>query len=215
MVLSGLYAITPDTTDTPWLLGRVEQALRGGARVLQYRAKTAGAALRATQAPALRALAREHAALFVVNDDVLLARACGADGVHLGRDDGDLAQARAVLGAGVLLGVSCYDSLERARAGAAAGADYLAFGSFFASSVKPGAVRPAPGILSAARALGLPRVAIGGITPDNAAPLIEAGADAVAVISALFAVDDTRAAAARFAQLFARPATGRPGQEAA
>ncbi|MEO8509127.1 MAG: thiamine phosphate synthase [Betaproteobacteria bacterium] len=198
--LHGLYAVTPDEPDTARLSAAVDAAIAGGASAVQYRNKTATAAMRGQQAAALAGVCAARRVLFIVNDDTALARAVDADGVHLGADDGDLAAARRVLGAGKLIGVSCYDDLDRARAQAAAGADYVAFGSFFASQVKPRARRPDVTLLTRARGLGVPVVAIGGITADNARSLATAGADAVAVISAVFAHDDPadieRAAAA-------------------
>ncbi|MBZ0142493.1 MAG: thiamine phosphate synthase, partial [Rhodocyclaceae bacterium] len=183
-MLDGLYAVTPDLADTADMLRRAEQVLLGGVRLVQYRNKPADAALRREQAAALLALCRRHGARLVVNDDLPLALSLGADGVHLGREDGDLAAARAVLGAGRLLGVSCYDELERAREAKRVGADYVAFGSFFASPTKPAAVRAPLGLPAAAKAeLGLPVCAIGGITLQNAPQLIDAGADLLAVIS--------------------------------
>jgi thiamine-phosphate pyrophosphorylase len=199
----GLYAITPDTADTGALLAKVEAALAGGARLLQYRNKSASAPLRREQARALAALARAHGVPFIVNDHLELALEVAADGLHLGAQDGPLAQARARLGAGKLLGASCYDRIQAAHAAACAGASYVAFGSFFPSAVKPGAARPPLALLAEAkRALGLPVVAIGGITPENAPRLIAAGADSVAVISALFEAPDVRATARRFSALF-------------
>jgi len=196
----GLYAITDGPrTDLPAV---VAQALAGGARVLQYRDKTADARRRHADAIALRQLCDLHAVPLIVNDDVALAVAVGAAGVHLGRDDGDVAAARAALGAGSIVGVSCYDSLQRARSAAAAGADYVAFGAFFPSPTKPHAARASPDLLRQSATLGLPRVAIGGITPDNAPSLVEAGADFLAVISALFAAPDVQAAARCFARLY-------------
>lgn len=196
----GLYAITDGPrTD---LSATVAQALAGGARVLQYRDKTADAARRHAEAAALKQLCDTHAVPLIVNDDVALAVAVGAAGVHLGRDDDDVAAARAALGAGAIIGVSCYDSLERARAAAAAGADYVAFGAFFPSPTKPQAVRASLDLLRQSATLGVPRVAIGGITPDNAPSLVEAGADFLAVISAVFAAPDVCAAAQRFARLY-------------
>lgn len=202
--ISGLYAVTPETSDTPWLAARIKAALEGGAGVIQYRSKSDDAELRAEQADQLKVLCRAHEALLIVNDDVELARRVGADGVHLGRDDMLPAAARAALGVRALIGVSCYDSLPRALEAEAGGADYVAFGSFFLSAVKPGAVRAPRALLGDAReSLDLPIVAIGGITPHNAHELIDAGADAVAVISALFQVPDTLAAARAFGALFA------------
>lgn len=188
--LRGLYAVTPDETDTARLSAAVEAAIAGGANAVQYRNKTATAAMRDQQAAALARVCAARRVLFIVNDDTALARAVDADGVHLGEDDGDLAAARRVLGTGKLIGVSCYDDLDRARAQAASGADYVAFGSFFPSQVKPHARRPDVTLLTRARDLGVPVVAIGGITADHARSLATAGADAVAVISAVFAHDD-------------------------
>lgn len=198
--LRGLYAVTPDEPDTAKLVRKVDAALAGGARAVQYRNKTADAALRVAQARALAPVVRRRGALFIVNDDVALAREVGADGVHVGEDDPDLASARAALGAGAIVGASCYDDLARARSLVAQGADYIAFGSFFASRVKPGARRADVSIVAAARSLGVPIVAIGGITSANAPSLVAAGVDAVAVISDVFAHAEpdavTRAAAA-------------------
>ncbi len=215
MIRRGLYAVTPDWDDTRRLLDVTARILEAGCRLLQYRHKHADAMLRSAQATALRALTRRHDALLIINDSVDLALACEADGVHLGADDGDLGQARARLDAaqpshgqapGVparMLGASCYQDIERACAAAAAGADYLAFGSFFASTSKPGAPRAQATLLGAAKAAtGLPLCAIGGITPARAPALIEAGADLLAVISALYDADDAYRAARRFVQLF-------------
>jgi len=200
--IKGLYAVTPDVADTALLLAKVETVLAAGARLLQYRNKSAVAARRGEQARALRAVCRRHAATLIINDDVTLARAIDADGVHVGADDPALALAREQLGSQKIIGVSCYDDLQRARAAATQGADYVAFGSFFASAVKPDAVRAPLSVLPAARAFGVPVVAIGGITLDNAGGLIAAGADAVAVISALFAVPDPAGATRAFCRLF-------------
>ena len=198
--LRGLYAISDGPRDD--LLEACAAALEGGARILQYRDKTREASCRLDEARALQALCARFGVPLIVNDDVELAAAAGAAGVHLGEDDGDLASARARLGAQAIIGVSCYDSLERARHFAAAGADYLAFGAFFPSPTKPHARRATLDLLRDARAFGKPLVAIGGITIDNAPSLIEAGADGVAVISALFNAEDVRVAAQAFASLF-------------
>ena len=202
--ISGLYAVTPDVADTPALIAAVEAALAGGAQCLQYRNKQAPETLRLEQAGALLALCRKHRIPLIINDRLDLALAADADGLHLGAEDGSLAAARARLGPGRILGASCYDRLELALEAERLGADYVAFGSFFPSSVKPGAVR-APRVLltNARRRLTVPVVAIGGITLENAPGLIAAGADSVAVISALFDADDVRGAARRFRALFA------------
>jgi thiamine-phosphate pyrophosphorylase len=198
----GLYLVTPDEAGGERLLTRVAPVLPF-ATWLQYRNKAADAALRARQAAALQALCATAGVPLIVNDDPALAAAVGAAGVHLGEDDGDIAAARALLGADAIIGVSCYDDAGRAHAAAAAGADYLAFGAFFPSSTKPGARHARPGLLRQAASLDLPRVAIGGITPDNAPALIAAGADLVAVVSGVFDAPDPIAAARAYRALFA------------
>ena len=201
--IAGLYAVTPDTDDTARLTRIVGAALEGGARIVQYRNKKSPAELKLEQARALKALCARHAALFIVNDDVHLARDIDADGAHVGREDPALATARATLGAGKVIGVSCYRSVELAREAQSAGADYVAFGSFFASRVKPGAVRaPIELLTEARRELSVPVVAIGGITAENGGALVRAGADALAVITALFDAEDVAAAARAFEPLF-------------
>ncbi len=155
--------------------------------MIQYRNKAAATGLRLRQATALRALCAARGATFIINDDVALARDVAADGVHLGRDDASLARARETLGDAALIGASCYDSLERAEAAVSAGADYIAFGSFFPSATKPDAALANLMLLTAAKARWpIPVVAIGGINAGNARSLIEAGADALAVISDVF-----------------------------
>jgi len=196
----GLYAISDGPR--PDLFAAIKAVLHGGAALLQYRDKTTDSARRAFEARALRELCARFEVPFIVNDDVELALAVGAGGVHLGEDDGDIAAARARLGAGAIIGASCYDSLARARQLAAAGADYLAFGAFFPSPTKPNARRATLELLREARPLGLPLVAIGGITPDNAPPLIEAGADFLAVVSGVFGAEDVAAAAEKYKKLF-------------
>lgn len=202
----GLYAITPDEPDTPRLLARVEPVLRGGAVWLQYRNKQASAALRAEQARALLPLCARHGVPLIINDDWMLAREIGAAGAHLGEDDGDIAAARAALGDDALIGASCYDRIDLARDAVAAGAGYVAFGAFFASPTKPHARRAQVSLLADAASLGVPRVAIGGVTPDNAASLVAAGADLVAVISAVFETADPASATRAFARCFAAAA---------
>ncbi|MDD4912995.1 MAG: thiamine phosphate synthase [Sideroxydans sp.] len=252
--VAGLYAITPDLADTNELLRKVRLALQGGARVLQYRNKIADAALQLQQAQALRQLTLEFDTTFIVNDDAALARQVNADGVHLGGEDGSVAAARALLGESKLIGVSCYNRAPLALAAVQQGADYVAFGAFFPSSVKPEAVRaditllqevrralnanstlahnpllpPCRGkvgmgiesgnILASTPTLTLPLhgggtevsrkyvpiVAIGGITQQNGAMLIEAGADSLAVISALWDAPDSEQAAKKFSTLFSR-----------
>jgi len=198
--LEGLYAVTPDGLATDDLAARVAAALDGGAAAIQYRNKRADVALVREQAAALAAIIAAKDGLFIVNDDAALAAAVGADGVHIGEDDGSIAAARALVGVDKLVGVSCYNDFARAQAAVAAGADYVAFGSFFASGVKPDARRADIALLARARDIGVPVVAIGGITADNAGSLVAAGADALAVISAVSGAADcagvTRAARA-------------------
>lgn len=198
----GLYAITPDQADTGRLLARTATVLAAGATWLQYRNKDADPGLRREQALALLPLCRAHAVPLIVNDDWRLAAQIGADGAHLGEDDGELAAARAALGPDAILGASCYDELALARAAAAQGASYIAFGAFFPSPTKPNARRAAPELLREAAALGLPRVAIGGITPDNARSLVHAGADLLAVISGVFDAPDPAAAVRAYLSCF-------------
>lgn len=200
--IDGLYAVTPDLADTALLVGKVQSVLAGGARFLQYRNKTADDDRRRGQAVALLKVCRHYGAALIINDDVELARGLGADGVHVGADDAAIGVARARLGSEKIIGASCYNDLDRAQSAAMQGADYIAFGSFFASRIKPSAARAQLSLLPCARRFGLPVVAIGGITLDNAGELIAAGADAVAVISALFAAADAGVAARKFGQLF-------------
>jgi thiamine-phosphate pyrophosphorylase len=199
----GLYLITPDEADTPRLLARVAAVLPHAA-LLQYRNKTADAALRQAQAHALAVLCRDHGLPLVINDDAGLALTVGAAGVHLGEDDGDIAAARDLLGADAIVGMSCYDDLSRARTAAAIGASYIAFGAFFPSTTKPNARHATPDLLRDSARLGLPRVAIGGITPDNARELVDAGADLLAVIGGVFDAPDPVAAARTIRALFDR-----------
>lgn len=196
----GLYAITDGPR--PDLLDVVARALSGGASWLQYRDKSTDAARRYAEATALRQLCRDRGASFIINDDIALARAVDADGVHLGKNDDDIVAARAALGDRAIIGVSCYDSLQRAQEATRAGASYLAFGAFFPSPTKPLAPSAPIELLRQSAALGLPRVAIGGITPDNGASLVDAGADYLAVISAVFGATDVRTAAQRITDLF-------------
>ena len=201
--IKSLYAVTPDCEDTKDLLWRSRLVLSGGTQVLQYRNKTADAALRLKQATSLRELTREFAVKFIVNDDAQLAKQVDADGVHLGAMDGDLKAARTLLGRNKIIGISCYNLLSLARDAVATGADYVAFGAFFPSTVKPDSVMADVALLRQARAeLDVPLVAIGGITLQNASVLLDAGADALAVISALYNAADCQAAAQEFSKLF-------------
>jgi thiamine-phosphate pyrophosphorylase len=202
--LRGLYAIA-DTSQLRGsaLLDAVAAALRGGARIIQYRDKTTRPQRR-EEAAALRKLCNENDALLIINDDVSLAAEVAADGVHLGREDIALDKARTSLGKETIVGVSCYNQMSRAQRLVHAGADYIAFGAFFDSPTKPEAISADIGLITAAkRGLHVPVVAIGGITPENGAALVNAGADALAVISGVFAQPDPEQAARRYAALFA------------
>jgi thiamine-phosphate pyrophosphorylase len=199
----GVYAITPETADTGQLLAQVEAALSGGVAAVQYRDKSTDVARRHEQASELITLCHRYNVPLIVNDDLRLADLCGADGVHLGRDDGSLREARIILGKDKLIGASCYQSLDQARTAQAAGADYVAFGSFFPSFTKPAAARADAELLrQAAQAIHVPIVAIGGITPANAPALLDAGADSLAVLTALFDATDIRTAAQYLNHLF-------------
>jgi len=203
--IAGLYAITPDLADTHELLRKVRLALQGGARVLQYRNKIADASLQLQQAQALRQLTLEFGTCFIVNDDAALAAQVDADGMHLGGEDGSVDAARALLGESKLIGVSCYNRAPLALAAVQQGANYVAFGAFFPSSVQPEAVKAEVAMLrEARREVQAPIVAIGGITQQNGAMLIEAGADSLAVISALWDAPNIEQAAKEFSTLFSR-----------
>lgn len=199
----GLYLITPEEPDTARLLARVAAVLPQ-TTWLQYRQKGADGARRHAQAAALQALCAQAGVPLIVNDDVALAAAIGAAGVHLGEEDGDIAAARAQLGAQAIIGASCYDAHARAERAVAAGASYVAFGAFFPTTSKVTTRRAKPALLAEAAALGVPRVAIGGITPDNMSPLVAAGADLVAVIGGVFEAADPVAAAQAYRSGFDR-----------
>lgn len=211
-VVRGLYAVTPDEENTDVLLTKVEAALRSGINVLQYRNKRADHKLQTQQARAILSLCRHYQVPFIINDSIKLCLTLDADGVHLGGDDGNLAEARARLGANKILGASCYNRLELALAAEKAGADYAAFGACFASGTKPGApVAPLQLFAQAKQLISIPLVAIGGITVENAPQVIAAGADAIAVVGALFNHQDENGLSAeeavedrarQFSQLF-------------
>lgn len=205
-VKPGLYGITDSTLmpDDHTLLDAVESALKGGASIIQYRDKSDDGEKRLRQARALNQLCQRYQVPLLINDDAQLAFDSGASGVHLGQSDGSLQQARELLGTDAIIGITCHDQLELALQARKAGADYVAFGAFFASQTKPDA-RPAPlSLLQEARAqLDCPIVAIGGLSVDNASQVISAGADLVAVVHALFAADDINVRAQAFSRLFA------------
>ena len=196
----GLYALTPD--GCPSLLESVEKAIVGGACMIQYRDKTASAAERKKHAEVLLALCRSRHIPLIINDDLDLALALGADGVHLGADDVSIDEARNQFPDG-LIGASCYNDFTRAQTAIRSGASYVAFGSFYASPTRPDAVTAQPDLLMrACRELSVPVCAIGGIRTDNAASMIQAGADLLAVCNGIFAQPDVAEAARSIASKF-------------
>lgn len=200
----GLYLITPDERDPVRLLERIEPLLPH-ASCLQLRSKMMDAASLFDAGSRLRDMCSAAGVAFIINDDARLAHAIGADGVHLGEHDGSIADARRLLGDHAIIGASCYDDIAHARAAVAAGVDYVAFGACFASPTKPAARRASLDLFRLAACLAVPRVAIGGITPDNARPVIAAGADLVAVISGVFDAPDPVAAARSYLSCFEDP----------
>lgn len=201
--MKGLYLVTPDWDDTQKLLEVSEAGLRGGAALLQYRHKTADAQLRREQAAQLQALCRKYARPFIINDFVELCMELDADGIHVGGTDATVAQVRALVGPSKIVGSSCYGSMELARDAQRAGASYVAFGGFYPSRVKKYEVTTPPTIVAQAKTeIPVPNVVIGGMTPENAAPLVAHGTDMVAAISSVYLADDPEAAARRFADLF-------------
>ena len=198
----GIYAVTPEGWSGAALAGAVATAVEQGVKAVQYRDKSPDTARRRSDAEALLAICRPRRVPLIINDDVDLALAVGADGVHLGRNDETLAAARARLGNAAIIGVSCYNEAGRALTAARDGADYVAFGSFFPSVTKPGAVRATTELLAAVRwRIEAPIVAIGGITADNAPPLLECGVDLLAIVDAIFGAPDIAHAVRRLTGL--------------
>ena len=199
-MIQGLYAVTPDTLNTQLLCEKVAAALQGGAGMVQYRNKSADAGLRLRQATALLALCRSHGVPLIINDHLDLCAQIDADGLHLGATDCDLGAARRLLGDAKILGASCYNQLDLAVQAEAAGASYVAFGACFVSQTKPNATKADLSLFQTK--LNIPKVAIGGITLENAPQVIAAGADSIAVVGALFGADDIEAIAKQFTRLF-------------
>ena len=201
--MKGLYLVTPDWDDTDKMLAATEQAMAGGATLVQYRHKTASEALRHEQAAALLKLCRAHRKPLIINDHVELCMALDADGVHVGGTDASVAQVRERVGTAKIVGASCYGTLQLAKDAAAAGASYVAFGGFYPSRVKKYDVSTPPSVISdALQSISVPICVIGGMTVENAKPLVDLGAHMVAAISSVYSSDDQRAAASSFAQLF-------------
>jgi thiamine-phosphate pyrophosphorylase len=202
-MIRGLYAITPDIADTNLLLAKVEAALQGGINMLQYRNKTANHKLQTQQARAILPLCRQYNVPLIINDSVKLCLTLDADGVHLGADDGNLAEIRSRIGKDKILGASCYNRFDLALSAEKQGASYVAFGACFASLTKPNAPGATLDLFTRAKTeLTIPAVAIGGITLQNAPQAIKAGANAIAVINAIFGVNDVKLASQQFSQVF-------------
>lgn len=202
--ISGLYAITdPQLSPAGQVVQDVELALKGGASVIQFRDKTTDWPTQLTLAKQIRALCQNYQALFIVNDDIELAIQSQADGIHLGKNDTALEEARAQLGPSAIIGISCYNSLERAQQMQNHGANYVAFGRFFPSKTKPNAPQASlDTLVQAKQRLDIPIVAIGGIDTHNAQSLIDVGADSIAVIQGVFAQRNIQASAQALSQLF-------------
>ena len=201
--LKGLYIVTPDWDDTDQLVQATDLALQGGAVLVQYRHKTADAALRSEQATALLQVCRRHGVPFIINDHLELCLALDADGIHVGGTDASVAQVRAAVGPDKIVGASCYGTLQLARDAQAAGASYVAFGGFYPSRVKKYDFKTAPEIVAQSKAeIGLPVVVIGGMTVENCTPLITQGADLVAAISSVYMQENVSEAARGFAALY-------------
>jgi thiamine-phosphate pyrophosphorylase len=205
--LHGLYAITDDELISPkQFKTTIEQILQGGARIVQYRNKSDDKTLRQQQGIELRKLCNQYKALFIINDDIELATHVHADGVHLGRDDNSISEARKQLGDAAIIGASCYNRIDLAQQAQKAGADYIAFGSFFSSTVKPDACTANIKLLQLAKQhLSIPVCAIGGINIDNATQLVEGGVDMIAVITGLLAEKNITSAAQKLSALFSEP----------
>ena len=204
MQIKGLYAITPDTLFTELLCQQVQEALQGGASLVQYRNKVADASLRLRQATAILALCRSYNVPLIINDHLDLCAQIDADGLHLGSTDCDLGASRRLLGDSKILGASCYNHIDLALKAEAAGASYVAFGACFSSDTKPEAASASLNLFAEAKQkINIPLVAIGGITVDNAPQAIAAGANAIAVVGALFGADDIVETSRQFANLYA------------
>jgi len=203
--INGLYIITPTLPDSEpkqWLQ-KIKEAIRGGARAVQFRDKSNNTTYRFDMATELKTLCCEFNIPLIINDDVNLAKEIQADGVHLGAEDASIARARETLGERAIIGVSCYNQLDIAKTAVGAGADYVAFGRFFPSATKPDAVQATLNLLSRASVtIDCPIIAIGGITVDNASSVIQAGATAIAVIDAVFSAANTYQASQNLQKIF-------------
>ena len=202
-IIKGLYAITPDMADLNTLVHKTQLAIEGGAFMVQYRSKKQDHAVKMQQCAAILRLCREYGVPCIVNDDVEMCRILEADGVHLGENDDNIAEVRHILGEDAIIGSSCYDQLDRAKQAQKEGATYVAFGAVFPTPTKPNAPRATLELLrEAKREIHIPIVAIGGITVNNAHDVIEAGVDAIAVITSLFEAKTIKETAETFLKMF-------------
>jgi len=203
-ILRGLYAITDENLiPEARFIATIKQALQGGTSIIQYRDKSANETKRLEQASALRSLCNQFKATLIINDDIALAQAVAAHGVHLGEDDVTIEQARLMLGDEAIIGISCYNQLQRAHEAQAAGADYVAFGTMFTSPTKPNARSASCELISEAKSqLEIPVCAIGGIGKSNVARVIDSGADMTALISGLFSAGNICFTAEHISRLF-------------
>ena len=202
-IIKGLYAITPDMADLNTLIHKTQLAIEGGAFMVQYRSKILDRAVKIQQCAAILRLCREYGVPCIVNDDVEMCRILEADGVHLGENDDNIAEVRRILGEDAIIGSSCYDQLDRAKQAQKEGATYVAFGAVFPTPTKPDAPRATLALLrEAKREIHIPIVAIGGITVNNAHDVIEAGVDAIAVITSLFEAKTIKETAETFLKMF-------------
>jgi thiamine-phosphate pyrophosphorylase len=202
-IIKGLYAITPDMTDLNTLIQKTQSAIEGGAFMVQYRSKIQDRAVKMQQCAAILRLCREYDVPCIVNDDVEMCRVLKADGVHLGENDDNIAEVRRILGEDAIIGSSCYDQLDRAKQAQKEGASYVAFGAMFPTPTKPNAPRATLELLREAKSeIEIPIVAIGGITVNNAHDVIEAGVDAIAVITSLYESNSIKETAETFLKMF-------------
>ncbi len=202
-IIKGLYAITPDMADLNTLVHKTQLAIEGGAFMVQYRSKKQDHAVKMQQCAAILRLCREYGVPCIVNDDVEMCRILEADGVHLGENDDNIAEVRRILGEDAIIGSSCYDQLDRAKQAQKEGATYVAFGAVFPTPTKPNAPRATVALLREAKhEIHIPIVAIGGITVNNAHDVIEAGVDAIAVITSLFEAKTIKETAETFLKMF-------------
>ena len=203
-ILRGLYAITDEKLIAPdEFSNTLEHALLGGTSVVQYRDKSKDSSKRLQQASILKTLCETHGAALIINDDIELAESVQAHGVHLGKDDNSIKEAREVLGENTIIGISCYNQLDKALAAEQAGADYVAFGTMFSSPTKPDAVTAGTDLITEAKKqLAIPVCAIGGIDSSNVEDVVKAGADMTALISGLFAAQDIQSTARHISELF-------------